>query len=251
MRIVSLAPGNTEILFAIGAGGQTIARTAYCDYPKEALRIPKIGDWLNPNIEEIERLKPDLILTSTIVQEKLAGRLLEKGLPVVHFDPRTLDGVFESIAQTGELTGRQKEADGLILRMEDDLAALARSIEGKTPRMYIEEWHEPPFASGNWVPKIAQIAGAEYEMAEEGELSREFAFGELERFDPEIILLSICGVRLSPQAIYGRPGWESLSAVKAKNVFSIDDSLLNRPGPRLVEGARELRKIISFWRTSA
>ncbi|HSB47017.1 MAG TPA: cobalamin-binding protein [Candidatus Bilamarchaeum sp.] len=245
MRIVSLAPSNTEILFAIGAGGDVVGRTAYCDFPREALGIPKIGDYVNPEPSLIKSLNPDLVLTSTIVQEKLAARLMEAGLPVTHFDPRTLNGVFESVMQIGELVGRRGGAEGVIRGMEDGFHSLMDCPAGKKPRLYIEEWHEPPFVSGNWVPKIAAIAGADYPLALEGQLSREIPLEEIKEFDPEIIVLSICGVRAGPDLVQKRRGWEGISAVRAGRVYAMDDSLLNRPGPRLVEGARQLKKLIS------
>jgi iron complex transport system substrate-binding protein len=251
MKIISLAPSNTEIVFAIGAGDQVIARTAYCDYPKEALKIPKVGDWVNPDLDEIKRLNPDLILTSTVVQEKLAEKLITEGLPVTHFDPRTLNGVFDSIHQIGELVMKREGAEQLIRNMEDEFHALMNTIEKKKPRLYIEEWHDPPFASGNWVPKLATIAGAEYGLVEEGELSKEVSFEEIKAFDPDIIVLSICGVKSSPELVYRRKEWSDIKAVKSGNVHAFDDSLLNRPGPRLVEGAKQLKKIIfSSLRTS-
>lgn len=247
MRIVSLAPSNTEILFAIGAGQDIIGRTAYCDFPKEALKIPKTGDWVNPDINALKRLKPDLILTSTVVQERLAGTLAREGLPVTHLDPRTLNAVFDSIMQIGELVGRRDAAERLILRMEDCFQGLLDSMPETKPRMYIEEWHDPLYASGNWVPKVAMIAGGEYGLVKEGELSRGVSSEEVGAYDPEIIILSICGVRSSPEMIFRRKGWEGISAVRSKAVYAIDDSLLNRPGPRLVEGAKRLRDLISAF----
>ena len=115
MRIVSLAPSNTEILFAIGAGDQIIARTAYCDYPPVAKAIPKIGDWVNPDIDVIKKLEPDLILTSTIVQEKLAERMKKLKLPVYHLDPKKLSDVIASIERIGELVDKTMEARTLLV----------------------------------------------------------------------------------------------------------------------------------------
>jgi iron complex transport system substrate-binding protein len=244
MRIVSLAPSNTEILFALGAGTEIVGRTAYCDFPKEALKIPKIGDWVNPDIGQIERLKPDIVLTSTVVQEKLSVKLRDAGLNVLHLDPRTLEAVFGSMRRIGESIGRSDESERLIAGMKEGLREADPRPDGR-PRIYIEEWHNPPFASGNWVPRIAQIAGSEYGLVKEGELSKGFPLDELKAFDPQIIVLSICGIKSDPRMIYGRTGWEGIRAVRSRKVFAFDDSLLNRPGPRLVEGEKLLRKLIS------
>jgi iron complex transport system substrate-binding protein len=249
MRIISLAPSNTEILFAIGKGDSIIARTAYCDYPPSALKIPKIGDWVNPDIAEVLKLDPDLVLTSTVVQEKLAGRLMGEGLHVLHLSPKTLEDVFRSIYRIGEAAGALDGADALATRMMKELSEIEEKsfMIRRKPRIYIEEWHDPPFVSGNWVPKIAEMAGAEYGLVKEGELSARFDFEELRRLDPQIIVLSICGVKIGPESILRRVGWESLSAVKSGSVYPFDDSLLNRPGPRLVEGCRKLNELVTFF----
>ncbi len=247
MKIISLAPSNTEILFALGAGEQIIARTAYCDYPPQALSIPKVGDWVNPNIREIKKLKPDLVITSTIVQAKLAENLKAAGLPVQHFDVRRLKDIFDSIQKIGELAGKSEEAKYLANSMLFQFGEISKKANARRPRIYIEEWHKPPFVSGNWIPELANIAGGEYEMAQTGELSKEFANSELRKFDPEMIILSICGIRCDASMIYNRKEWKKISAVRRKQVHVFDDSLLNRPGPRLVSGCRKLAEAIGNY----
>ncbi|MEW6035074.1 MAG: cobalamin-binding protein [Candidatus Micrarchaeota archaeon] len=254
MRIVSLAPSNTEILFALGAGSDIVGRTAFCDYPPEALSVRKVGDWVEPDIERIRALEPDVILTSTVVQEKLAAKLRKEGLPVEHLSPTNLEGVFRSIYKLGQITGRLGEADALVQGMLlsfSELEAGAAAVS-RPPRLYIEEWHAPPFVSGNWVPELAEIAGADYSLSEAGRLSREVSEEEVRRYDPELIILSICGVRLGPEVVLSREGWKGVSAIRAREVHVMDDSLLNRPGPRLVEGCRQLCSLVtSFSRRTA
>ncbi len=248
MKILSLAPSNTEILFALGAGDQIIARTAYCDYPEEAKKIPKVGDWINPNLDEIKRLEPDIILTSTIVQEKLFQKMKKKKMPAVHLAPRNLAEVLKTIETLGKLVSKEKEAEKIVNHMLSTFALIRdQSFDlVKKPKLYVEEWHKPPMISGNWVPDLAQIAGADYELIKAGEYSRKISLSQIKKYNPEIIVLSICGLgeRVNIDLIKKRKGWENLFAVKNGQIYVIDDSLLNRPAPRLVSGCRKLHELI-------
>ncbi|MBI5046726.1 cobalamin-binding protein [Candidatus Micrarchaeota archaeon] len=251
MKILSLAPSNTEILFALGAGDQIIGRTAYCDYPQEALQIPKIGDWTNPPISKIKELQPDLILTSTIVQEKLAQKLKKAKLPVAHIAPKNLVAVIGSIEKIGALVGKTEEAKKIAEHMLLRFAEIREKGETlKThPKVYVEEWHKPPFVSGNWVPELAEIAGTEYYSGiAAGEYSKEVTLEQIKKFDPEIIIISICGLgaKTSKKLIEQRDGWNQLSAVKNDRIFVFDDSFLNRPGPRLVKGCSMIQELIEI-----
>jgi iron complex transport system substrate-binding protein len=249
MRIVSLAPSNTEILFALGAGSDVIGRTAFCDYPPEALLVRKVGDWVEPELGRIKALEPDIVLTSTVVQEKLAAKLRREGLLVEHLSPANLEGVFRSIYRLGEISGRLGEADALVQGMLlafSEIEAAASAVK-RPPRLYVEEWHAPPFVSGNWVPELAEIAGADYSLSEPGKLSREVSDAEVCGYDPELIVLSICGVRLGREAVLSRERWKNVSAIRAGEVHVMDDSLLNRPGPRLVEGCRQLCSLVTSF----
>ena len=250
MRVISLAPSATEILFALGCGSQIIARTTFCDYPEAARKIPTIGSWLSPNIEKIKQLKPDIIFTSTIVQEKLAEKLRAEGLPVHHSDPRTLNAVLGSIVQIGKVLDKKETAEKLIGKMKNDFDALSKSAKGrKRKRVYIEEWHNPPFISGNWVPDMVSLANLHCPpFIKSGIPSKTFALRDIQSFNPEAIVFSICGFgdRFNKEQVYHRKGWEDIGAIKQNRIFVIDDSLLNRPGPRLCIGLKKLIELASL-----
>lgn len=250
MRIISLAPSNTEILFALGLGSEIIARTAYCDYPEQTKEIPKIGDWIKPDIKKIKKLNADLILTSTVVQEKLAAKLKKQKLPIAHLAPRKLNEVLQSIEKIGELVNKKEEAKKIVNGMLLKFADIRKNADEFSyhPRIYVEEWHKPPFVSGNWVPELAEIAGGKYGLVKAGEYSRKIELKEIQEFDPEIIILSICGVKsISKEMIKKRKGWQSLSAIKNNQIHVFDDSFLNRPGSRLVHGCRMITEIIEKY----
>jgi len=240
MEIVSLAPSNTEILYKIGAEEDIIATTSLCNYPEEAAKKQSIGGWTNPKIERIIELDPDILLASDDLQDEAVDKIKEEGYPVIQVKPHTVEEVFESIKTIGKAVRKSEETSQLVKEMRKELEEL--SFEGN-PRIYCEEWMDPPMASGNWIPGLIKEAGGEY-FIEEGERSEEFDLEELKDFDPEYIFLNVCGAgeNLNTDEIKKRDDWNEITAVKQDNIYVIDDSLLNRPGPRIVEGLKRIIK---------
>jgi len=252
-RIVSLAPSNTEILYALGVQDRLAAVTRYCDFPEEAKKKPRIGGWLDINDELVKSYNPDLILTSTFVQNKITLRYKKSKRNIVALMPTTLKGVFDSISKIGKLAEREKEAEKLISSMKNKFFEIENKVKNhKTknkiykPRIYIEEWHKPPIISGNWVPDMVKIAGGDYNLIKSGTHSKEVTTGQIQKYDPEIIIISICGMadKAPKEWVTKRNGWENLSAVKNNKVHVFDDSWLNRPGPRLTVGLENLAMVI-------
>ena len=242
MDIISLAPSNTEILYEIGAEDDIIATTSLCNYPQEALEKPSIGGWTNPKIERIEELDPDLILASDDLQDEAVEKIRGKGFEVVQVRPHSLEEVFESIIDIGKTVEKKEKAEKLVEEMKNDIEGLEF---GESPRIYCEEWMDPPMASGNWIPGLIEEAGGK-SFLEDGERSKEFKFENLQSFDPEYIFMNICGAgeALDTEELEKRSDWQSLTAVENGDVYTIDDSLLNRPGPRIVEGLKSIQKAI-------
>ncbi|MFB6292098.1 MAG: cobalamin-binding protein [Candidatus Nanohaloarchaea archaeon] len=238
MRTVSLAPSNTEILYAIGAGGEVVATTSLCDHPPGAREKPSIGGWSSGlDIEKVVSLEPDIAFASDDLQDAVVERLEDRGVDVVQVKPHTLEEVFGSIEAIGEAVAREEEARKLAESMRSRLEEL--SIPGV--RVYCEEWMEPPMVSGNWIPGIVERLGGEY-FIDEGERSREFDQESRDRFDPEHIFLNVCGAgeNVDTGKVRKREGWTDITAVREGNIHVIDDALLNRPGPRLVKGAEKI-----------
>ena len=113
-RIISLAPSNTEILYGLNADDSLIAVTRYCDFPEDAKKKPRIGGWLDINEGLVKSLKPDLILTSTFVQNKITEKYKKNKMNIVALMPTTLKGVFDSIEKIGKLVGKEKNAKELV-----------------------------------------------------------------------------------------------------------------------------------------
>ncbi|MFB6100732.1 MAG: helical backbone metal receptor [Candidatus Nanohalobium sp.] len=242
MKIISLAPSNTEILYRLGAEDQVVATTSLCNYPEEALETPSIGGWTNPKKSRIHEFTPDLIIASDDLQDDAVEDLQGDGYPVLQVNPHTLEEVYESFREIGEAAGKEEEAEELVKELKEELANI--SLEG-SPRIYCEEWMDPPMASGNWIPGLIEKIGGEY-FLEEGERSREFDLEKLKEFDPEYIFMNVCGAgeNLSPEQILEREDWQDITAVKNGDVYVINDNLLNRPGPRLTEGAKKISEKI-------
>ena len=248
-RIISLAPSNTEILYAIGAADKLAACTRYCDFPEEAKKKPRIGGWLDINDELVRNFEPDLLLTSTFVQNNITKKYRKSKMNIAAMMPTTLKGVFGSINKIGKLVGKEKEAIQLINSMKTKFNEIQNTIKNRKnkPRVYVEEWHKPPTVSGNWVPSLVKMAGGRYGLIKAGVHSREVTAQQIQEYNPEIIIISICGMadKAPKEWITKRKGWENLSAVKNDKVYVFDDSWLNRPGPRLAVGAEKLAGIIN------
>ena len=246
-RIVSLAPSHTEILFAIGLERRIVGVTDHCDYPLAARLQAKVGGWLAVEADKVAALRPDLVLTASSLQDKIAGSLRDRGLRVERFNPVLFEEVCDTVLDVGGLTERQADAYRIVKAMRAHIRRLRESRTNGKPklRVYVEEWSEPPTAAGNWVPDLTVTCGAQ-PFLKSGEASRRVELEELKAFDPEVIILSWCGYgeRVNPAEVFVREGWQDLKACKEGKVFVMHDSLLNRPGPRLSQGAQRLARLL-------
>ena len=255
-RVVTLAPALTELVYAANAQDKLVGVSAYSDYPDAAKTIPHLKDHQKVDSEALRAYQPEVVFTATLVQEKLAEKLRSEEFAVVHQDPRSITDIYDSIRQIGIILGCEARAQALVAVMQQGFNDTKRKsgLFFRKPRVYVEEWHHPPMASGNWVPEIVKIAGGipfplterVYSPAVDAIMknppSREVNLAEIQQFDPDVIVLSICGAGqvANKELLTGRAGWNELRSVQENHLFVIDDSLLNRPGPRLTEGAKRL-----------
>ncbi|OGI19020.1 MAG: hypothetical protein A3B68_07390 [Candidatus Melainabacteria bacterium RIFCSPHIGHO2_02_FULL_34_12] len=248
LKIVSCSPAHSEIICLLGRADLLIGKTTYCDYPKDELKAkPIVGSWIKLNYELIEKLKPDLIITNNIVQQKIAYGLKDLGFNVYHSDPITLNQIYEDILEIGKIVNAKAEASNLVEKIKSELNQLHTKSKTKSykPKVYIEEWHDPPTISGNWIPELVEIAGGDYKLIEAGTRSKPIGIDRLFEYNPEKIIISWCGFgeKVDIIQVLNRSGWDLLSAIKNKDISILDDSLLNRPGPRIVIGANKLHDI--------
>jgi len=242
-RVVSLAPSLTECLFAIGAGEQIVGRTAYCDYPAEALRIPSIGGMTDPSIESIVARRPDLIVMS------MEGntpddfpRLTSLGIPVYVSNPRTLAGIYRSLDHLGVLTDRQAQARHLI----DSLRHREQELRGmRAPRnlsaLVLVSLQPLMVAGGNTLlNELLTLAGARNPAASlpghYPAISREMVIA-----DPPDVLFLTGDLPADPATLTSFfPEWKRLRAVREGRIYSLDAAVVSRPGPRSLEALRLL-----------
>jgi iron complex transport system substrate-binding protein len=233
VRLVSIAPSNTEIVQSLGAEDQLVGTTVL-----SPLDTAKVGGWTSVDCDAVENVNPDLVLACDWLQGDAVEDLRGRGFDVLHLRPRTLEDVLDSFLEVGSCLGVPERAESLVSRFRRTLNDV--DIDG---RVYCEEWTDPPMASGNWVPGLVEGAGAEY-LVEEGERSREVSARELEAFDPDHIFLNVCGAgrNVSPETVLEREGWQDVEAVSSADVTALDDSILNQPSPRLLEGVRAISR---------
>src|SRR3989344_7215441 len=142
MRLISLAPNCTEILFELGLGNDLVGVTRFCDYPEEAKQIKNVGGWLDSNFEEIIKLKPEIVFTSTFLQDETAIKLKSFDIEVIHTDPKNLEDVFDSIRKIGHAVNKAKEAEHLVSIMKIKIKKIAEPyyLIKKRPKVFVEEW---------------------------------------------------------------------------------------------------------------
>lgn len=245
-RIVSLAPANTEIAYAIGAGDKIVAGTSYDDYPEEAKSLPKIGDFANPSVEKIVSFQPDLILAAGGIQAGLRSKFEKLGVQVYVVDPTTYEGVMASITELGQLAGASDEAQQVV----DTMKQAQTDVQGKVGSLdkattFLEIYSEPLMTagSGTFIDDMITIAGGENIGAEAGSGFPNFSTEVLVQKDP-VVYIADSGSMSEPGDISKRAGFSELTAVKDGRVYVIDDSVIARPGPRLAQGLQELAKMI-------
>jgi iron complex transport system substrate-binding protein len=252
-RIVSLAPANTEIAYAIGAGGKMVAGTSYDDYPEEAKSLPKIGDFANPNVEKIASFNPDLVLAAGGIQAGLRSKLEKLGMQVYVVDPKTYDGVTTDITNLGQLTGSTEQAQQVADTMQkakDDVQAQVASAS--RPTTFVEIYSKPLMTAGGdtFIDDMITLAGGSNLGATAGSGFPTFSTEVLFKNDPDVYIAD-SGSMSKPGDISKRAGFATLTAVKDGHVYVIDDNLIARPGPRLAEGLQELVKMIHPEASSA
>ncbi len=252
-RVVSLTPAGTEILFAVGAGSQVVGRDMFSDYPAEAASVADIGGSMGEyNLEAILALQPDLVLAGGINPPELVASLENLGLTVYFLpNPVTLEEMYANLETIGMLTGRGSEAAALVESLTTRVAAVDTAIMllSYQPSVYYElDATDPsnPYTAGpgTFVDLLIQRAGG-YNIG--SELEGQWATISIEQLlvvNPTIIILGDAAYGETPEKVAARAGWEALSAIQNGQVFTFDDNLVSRPGPRLVAGLEALVELL-------
>lgn len=246
-RIVSLAPSNTEILFALGLGDLVVGVDQYSDYPVEAKAKERVGGYTNPDMERVVSLSPDLLLATSVHAKTVVPQLESRGFTVIVLQPKDVDAILDNIRLVAKITNRVSEAESLtsILKRRIDQIVAKGAKASKKPRVFFELSPQLSTAGpGSFIDDLIKRVGGENIAAdaqvEWPKLSQEVLVAK----DPEVILLGDHTAGETPDKVKARPGWDKLSAVRNNRVHTIDPNLTNRPGPRVVDGLEVIARAL-------
>ncbi len=279
MRIASLVPSATEMLYALGLGDSVVAVTHECDYPAEAKALPHLTRTVLPaglGAAEVDRavkarvaegqalyeldeellasLSPDLIVTQAVCAVcavsyedvlEVAARL--PGRPrVLQQDPSTLGEMLEDVIRLGEAAEIPRQAHELRGELEGRLATVRGTVAGASlPRVIALEWLDPPYVGGHWVPEMISIAGGEDVAGPPGLKSPEVSWGELSGLNPDVAIAMPCGWYVEEARAQALAYWDQIEILGARCVYAVDAaSTFSRPGPRLIDGVELLGHLL-------
>ncbi|MBU4376310.1 MAG: cobalamin-binding protein [Candidatus Omnitrophica bacterium] len=250
LRIISLAPATTEILFALGLDDEIVGVSSFCDYPEEAKGKEKVGTFSYLNAEKILSLKPDIIFGTGLEQASAVTMLRGLGLRLYVSDPVTIEELLFSIKEIGKLTGRSREAEKLTKKMRDEMIRLSRraGTGEDRPKVFIEIWDDPLLTAGgkSFINELITLAGG---VNIAGDMKKAYGYFSAEQVikrDPDYIILTYMSEERPLDVVKKRLGWSDISAVRMSRVYNdIDSDILLRPGPRLIEGLKALERRIT------
>ncbi|USG66855.1 cobalamin-binding protein [Brevibacillus ruminantium] len=253
MRIVSICPSNTEILYYLGLGDCVVGLDDHSDWPPEWQHLPRVGPDLTIDMEKVQALQPDLVIASLSVpgMEKNVEALQSLSIPHIVLDPQRLCDIPRDIRLVGEATDRIVQAEQLasdFVEKAETIKQVAQS-SGYRPKLYWEWWPNPIYTPGreNWLTDVSEMAGAvnvfsNYDVPNV-KATRDMV---LER-DPDHICVVWCGIelrRIKREMITDRPEWARMTAIQKKQVHLLEEGLYCRPSPRILEGLEQLVALI-------
>jgi iron complex transport system substrate-binding protein len=256
-RIVCLTAETAEIAHLVGAGDRVVGVPGTARRPEAARARARVGGFTTFRTDRILALRPDLVLAFSDLQRDVVGDLIGAGVAVLCTNQRSLDEVMQAILVIGGALGCAEGARGLVQDMRDEITQVREysSVWPDHPRVYFEEWPEPPIAGIRWVSELIEVAGGRDVFAElrDRPLARErvVSLDEVARRDPQIVLASWCGKPVDTAAIARRPGWDAVAAVRTGQIHEIDGADILAPGPSLMVGLRRIHEIIQLVQAAA
>jgi iron complex transport system substrate-binding protein len=280
MRVVSLLPSATEIVYALGI--EPVGVSHECDYPPEAAEKPAVnrsqvdaeassaeidsqvleaeeGEGVyDIDLDTLARLDPDLVVSqgicdvcavdSVLVRDAIDE--LDLDCDVLTTDPHSLDDVFDDVRRIGDATGTEERADELVSDLESRVQSIAATATENRPCVAVLDWTNPVMVAGHWVPEMVEMAGGSYGLADPGGRSRPHEWADIREYDPEVLVVAPCGFDLDQTMdnltdLADREGWNEVTAVQKGRAYALDGhQYMNRPGPRLVESLEHLAGLI-------
>ena len=255
-RIVCLTEETTEALYLLGEEWRIVGISGFTVRPPRARREkPKVSAFTSAKIDRILALDPDLVLGFSDLQAEIAAELVRRGIEVHVFNQRSVADILRALRTLAGMIGCEAKGAALAAELERGLAQIAEAAGrlGRRPRVYFEEWDEPPISAIRWVSELIGIAGGDDvfpELACEPLGRGRIVSDPLEvvRRAPDIIFGSWCGKKFSPGAVRARSGWAGVPAVRSGDLHEVKSSIILQPGPAaLTDGVRELHRVIARW----
>jgi len=249
MRVVSLAPSLTEIVFALGRGDWLVGVTDFCDYPPEARFKPKIGGPMTPDLERVVRLQPDLALATAEGNPRdVVAQLARLHIPVFAVKPEGYAGILASVEAVGRALRAERGAAALVQDIQGRVAAIRRAVAGRPhPRVLYLVWTDPLIVAGptTYIHDLIEMAGGGNVVRERSVPYPRLSWEEVVRAAPEVILVASHG-NGSDRPSIGEVwrGWQSVPAVRSGRIIGVPGDTIHRPGPRVVEGVERLARAI-------
>ena len=255
-RIVCLTEEPAEVLYAIGEAHRIVGISGFTVRPARARKEkPKVSAFTSAKIEEILRLEPDLAIGFSDLQADIAQALIKRGVEVWISNHRSVAGILAYVRRLGALVGAWEAADQYAQELEAHIARVREAAARlpQRPRVYFEEWDEPPITGIRWVCELIRIAGGEDVFPERAgcALARDRILADLQevvRRAPDLIIGSWCGKKFRPERVAARPGWGAIPAVRDGELHEIKSPIILQPGPAaLTDGIDALHAIIARW----
>lgn len=253
MRIVSICPSNTELLAYLDSLSMLVGIDDYSDWPASIQSLPRLGPDLSIRMDDLEALKPDLVLASLSVpgMEKNVEELKKRKIPHIVLNPQSLNDIADDLLKVGEATcqpEKGKDASTLFLqKLETYKEISAQILQPST--LYWEWWPKPVFTPGkiNWLTEVSQYAGGRNIFADIELASFQTDWQDVFDRDPDYICLAWVGIqqsKVNPKIVKQRPNWDTMRAVQNNNILVLEESLYCRPSPRLLKGIDKLGKLL-------
>ena len=254
-RLVSLAPSNTELLFALGVGSRIVGVTEYCDYPAAAVAITKVASYSDMSLERVMSVSPDLVLAARGNDLEGLKSLQQLGVPAIALDIQTIPGLLSSVESIGGLLGVKSAADSLGQRIRQRVAVVAESIRGtpldQRPRVMWGYWGDPIFTagSGSLIDHLIREAGGINVAAQAPLRWPQVSLESVVAWAPDVLITTHLSSDYTDMAaeiekLRAMDGWRSIPAVREGHVYYIEANVLTRSGPRMVDGLERLAAIL-------
>lgn len=252
MRVVAHSCSNTEIVCALGCADLLVGVDDHSDHPADVVaRLPRIGPDLHTDVERVVALRPDLVVASLTVpgHERNIEAMQRAGLPVLVVEPLSLDDVYRDVRVIAAALGVPERGEALAAELRAELDAPPPSLPYR-PAVLVEWWPKPVIVPGrrSWVHDLIDRAGGRNVLGDRDVASSPVTDAEVVAMAPDAVVIAWCGVpehKYRPEVVLRRPGWRDVPAVRDRRVVSIHEAYLGRPGPRLVDGLRALRRVVT------